>query len=233
MKIFQIALFWRFHQGSFPQDHKWHCYLDLKIGTLILQSTDLDPCKRSLFYNMILNWMCIGKVAQTEYSRSPVRPFYAKFNILWCKFCFFPYVGKIRFILTFFNVKIVINVLVFNKINLKTHQLKLNVPIVSSRHRASKLALATKYLSNTRNSNIFIVCFSCSSTARIASYLHTHLVLLGDFSDRDNNSPSASTYLKEATLSSHFHRWNYTKFGLCLMHFLNLALKTKNLLMQD
>lgn len=196
--------------------------------------------------------MYIGKVAQTEYSRFPVRPFYAKFNILWCKFCFFPYVGKIRFILTFFNVKIVMsafswslkistsfpwkhvpNVLVFNKINLKTHQLKLNVPIVPSRHRASKLALATKYLSSTRNSNIFIVSFSCSSAARIASYLHTHLVLLDDFSDRDKNSPSTSTYLKEATLSSHFHRWNYTKFGLCLMHFLNLALKTKNLLMQD
>ena len=42
-------------------------------------------------------------------------------------------------------------------------------------------------------------CTNCSSIARIASYLHAHLVSLSNFSDRDNKSHSTSISLKEAT----------------------------------
>ena len=103
---------------------------------------------------------------------------------------------------TNFPWKYVHNALVFDKINFKTHKIKikLNVQIAPSRHWVSKLVLAFEYFSSTKNANIFMIRSSCSSTARIASYLHAHLASLSDFSYRDNNSPSTSISLKEATL---------------------------------
>ena len=75
------------------------------------------------------------------------------------------------------------NSLVFERINFKTRTIKLtlNVQIAPSRHRASELVLASKYLSRTKNTNISMNLTSCFSTVRVASNLQAHLVSLSDF----------------------------------------------------